>query len=238
MIKETLQIVGDLIENVLDEQTATKQLCYNCVKEYVEIALWLFPAYVNDTDLCESLFTFFHVVFDVLKAQMGAEAVERAVLTFIDLFGKEQMARAVVAESRAIEKFLGIMEFIVKEPGSTFRKFVPSTLTLCMEQIHPLVADVSITFNEVRFKCSSSLCIPETIRRHQSATVQPSDGHPAPQLALLLQAVRRQIDHESGPGGQGRGGAAQGRVPRSDAGLRADLHAPGHRRLQAESGGA
>ena len=148
VIKETLAIIGDLVENVLDSITQTKTLCYNCVKEYVDIALWLFPAFVNDASVCEELFSFFHVVFDVLKAQMGHVAVGQAIMAFLGLFGKEQMAQAIQNEGGAgvktIEKFLGILEFVMKEPQNSFKQFIPSTLSLCMEHIYPLVADVSL----------------------------------------------------------------------------------------------
>ena len=142
---------------------------------------------------------------------MGASAVEEAIVTFLNLFGKEQMSHAILNENsgsgiryvqciqgdpsdwflafvdiktkvlslyrllilkcnflfdinkkasnqpngspcideeypsyRAIEKFLGILEFVIKEPGASFRKFVPSTLSLCMNDIYPLVANVSV----------------------------------------------------------------------------------------------
>ena len=32
VIKDSLRIIGDLVENVLDEITQTKTLCFNCVK--------------------------------------------------------------------------------------------------------------------------------------------------------------------------------------------------------------
>ena len=41
--------------------------------------------------------------------------------------------------NRVVEKFLSILTFIVSEPGPTFRKFVPSTLSLCLDHIYPLV---------------------------------------------------------------------------------------------------
>ena len=149
VIKDSLRIIGDLVENVLNEITQTKTLCYNCVKEYLDIALWLFPIYVGDAAVCEELFAFFHTVFDVLKAQMGAAAVEEAIVTFLNLFGKDQMSHAILNEDgggggsgiRAIEKFLGILEFVIKEPGVAFRKFIPSTLSLCLDHIYPLVAN-------------------------------------------------------------------------------------------------
>ena len=32
VIKDSLRIIGDLVENVLNEITQTKTLCFNCVK--------------------------------------------------------------------------------------------------------------------------------------------------------------------------------------------------------------
>ena len=75
MIKDSLRIIGDLVENVLDEITQTKTLCFNCVKEYLDIALWLFPIFVGDPAVCEELFAFFHTVFDVLKVGNNASVV-------------------------------------------------------------------------------------------------------------------------------------------------------------------
>ena len=72
VIKDSLRIIGDLVENVLDEITQTKTLCFNCVKEYLDIALWLFPIFVGDPAVCEELFAFFHTVFDVLKVGYNA----------------------------------------------------------------------------------------------------------------------------------------------------------------------
>ena len=72
VIKDSLRIIGDLVENVLDEITQTKTLCFNCVKEYLDIALWLFPIFVGDPAVCEELFAFFHTVFDVLKVGNNA----------------------------------------------------------------------------------------------------------------------------------------------------------------------
>lgn len=141
----TLKMLGDLVENILNEVTQTKKLCYETVRDYIDISLWLFPLYVNSTQVCEEMFHFFHIVFDVLKSQMGAAYVEHAVQTFLFLFGEQQLAEAIVkggsTGSRLVERFLSILTFIVSEPSPTFRKFVPSTLTLCLEHIFPLVAE-------------------------------------------------------------------------------------------------
>ncbi len=144
-ITHTLRIVRDLVENVLDEITQTKKLIYECVREYIDVALWLFPRYVTSPAMCGELFDFFYTAFDVLKAQMGAAAVEAAIQTFMSFFDKELIAKAIADDAvgvRVVERFLGILEFVTKEPNSSFRKFIPSTLQLVLQHIYPLVAEV------------------------------------------------------------------------------------------------
>ena len=76
-------MIGDLADNVLNEVTQTKKLCHECSREYIDIALWLFPIYVNDNEICEELFAFFHIVLDVLKSQMGADTIEATIGEFL-----------------------------------------------------------------------------------------------------------------------------------------------------------
>ena len=39
VIKDSLRIIGDLVENVLNEITQTKTLCFNCVKVMWDVEL-------------------------------------------------------------------------------------------------------------------------------------------------------------------------------------------------------
>ena len=114
---------------------------------YIDIALWLFPLYVKDNGMCEELFAFFHTVLDVLKSQMGADVIEATIGTFINVFNKDQLTQIIVNEgsagTRVVEKFLEILQFVVKESDISFRKFIDSTLSLCLDYIYPLVAEVS-----------------------------------------------------------------------------------------------
>jgi hypothetical protein len=92
------------------------------------------------------MFHFFHIVFDVLKSQMGAAYVEHAVQTFLILFGERQLAEAIVSGgstgSRVVERFLSILTFIVSEPGPTFRHWSQpyllnlDTLSLFFTRLH------------------------------------------------------------------------------------------------------
>ena len=145
-IVHTLQMVGDLVENVLNEVTQTKKLCYDVSREYIETSLWLFPIYVTNNKVCEEMFNFFYIVFDVLKTQMGAVFVEQSIETFFSMFGSEHLREVIQQkksslETRVVEKFLSILTFIVSEPGASFRKFVSSTLSLCLQTIFPLIVE-------------------------------------------------------------------------------------------------
>ena len=147
LIIHTLRVIRDLADNVLNEVTQTKKLCHECSRDYIDIALWLFPLYVKDNGMCEELFAFFHTVLDVLKSQMGADVIEATIGTFINVFNKDQLTQIIVNEgsagTRVVEKFLEILQFVVKESDISFRKFIDSTLSLCLDYIYPLVAEVS-----------------------------------------------------------------------------------------------
>ena len=119
-------------------------------KKNREINSLFFSGYVQDTTMCEELFSFFHIVLDVLKSQMGPDTIENTIGTFINIFNKDQLTQVIVNEGsagiRVIEKFLGILQFVVKESDVSFRKFIDSTLNLCLDYIYPLVAEVSHLF--------------------------------------------------------------------------------------------
>jgi len=39
-------------------------------------------------------------------------------------------------------RFLKILQIIVEEPGSSFKRFLPSIINICMEHIFPIIAQV------------------------------------------------------------------------------------------------
>ena len=74
--------------------------------------------------------------FNLFQATIG---------TFINVFNKDQLTQVLQNEgsagTRVVEKFLGILQFVVKESDISFRKFIDSTLNLCLDYIYPIVAD-------------------------------------------------------------------------------------------------
>lgn len=59
---------------------------------------------------------------------------------------REQLAESILHEGstgcRVVEKFLKILQVVVQEPGQVFKPFLPSIITLCMEQVYPIIAEV------------------------------------------------------------------------------------------------
>lgn len=74
-----------------------------------------------------------------------ANADPRPLLHFLNR--REQLAASILQEGsagcRVVQKFLKILQVVVQEPGQAFKPFLPSIIALCMEQVYPVVAEVS-----------------------------------------------------------------------------------------------
>lgn len=61
---------------------------------------------------------------------------------------REQLAESILHEGstgcRVVEKFLKILQGVVQEPGQVFKPFLPSVISLCMEQVYPIIAEVGL----------------------------------------------------------------------------------------------
>lgn len=66
---------------------------------------------------------------------------------------REQLAESILHEGstgcRVVEKFLKILQVVVQEPGQVFKPFLPSVISLCMEQVYPIIAEVGLFSHEV-----------------------------------------------------------------------------------------
>jgi hypothetical protein len=106
-------------------------------------------------------------VFNALQAQLGAQFAERMAQVFLEVFTGDRLTLAVLQPDSGpcvIDKynrrdcfniftincvhsfrFLQILQFIIQEPSPAFKRFVPSTMNLCMDHIYPLVCEVSLS---------------------------------------------------------------------------------------------
>lgn len=69
-----------------------------------------------------------------------------SLATVVSFVCREQLAESILHEGstgcRVVEKFLKILQVVVQEPGQVFKPFLPSIISLCMEQVYPIVAEV------------------------------------------------------------------------------------------------
>lgn len=93
----------------------------------------------------------------VMKVRDSVSAVICSFITVADegltgLCPREQLAASILQEGsagcRVVQKFLKILQVVVQEPGQAFKPFLPSILSLCIEQVYPIVAEVSWCFTQ------------------------------------------------------------------------------------------
>ncbi|KAI8501262.1 Exportin-6 [Branchiostoma belcheri] len=127
-IRRTLMVVCDLAESVAGEVMKTRQICYQSLQESVHTTLAILPVYIHQPDVVEDMMSFFLALFQSLRVQMGVSLTERIIQTFMNMF----------------TRFLKILQLLVEEPGSAFKTFIPSIVSLCMDQVYPIIAERTI----------------------------------------------------------------------------------------------
>uniref|UniRef100_A0A3Q2R005 Exportin 6 n=1 Tax=Fundulus heteroclitus TaxID=8078 RepID=A0A3Q2R005_FUNHE len=147
VIHHTLPVLRDIVDSISSESTKSRQICYQSLQESVQVTLHLFPVFIQQPDVTDEMLAFFLTLFQALRVQMGVAFTGQIIQTFLSMFTREQLAASILHEGsagcRVVQKFLKILQVVVQEPGQAFKPFLPSILSLCMEQVYPVVAERS-----------------------------------------------------------------------------------------------
>uniref|UniRef100_A0ACB8FLN7 Exportin-6 n=1 Tax=Sphaerodactylus townsendi TaxID=933632 RepID=A0ACB8FLN7_9SAUR len=147
VIHQTLSILEDMVESISGEATKSRHICYQSLQESVQVSLALFPTFIHQSDVTDKMLSFFLTLFQGLRVQMGVPFTEQVIQTFLNMFTREQLAESILHDGstgcRVVEKFLKILQLVVQEPGQVFKPFLPSIISLSMEQVYPIVAEQS-----------------------------------------------------------------------------------------------
>uniref|UniRef100_A0A8C1RM75 Exportin 6 n=1 Tax=Cyprinus carpio TaxID=7962 RepID=A0A8C1RM75_CYPCA len=147
VIQQTLCVLKDLVDSISGEATKSRQICYNSLQESVQVTLALFPHFIQQPDVTDEMLSFFLTLFQALRVQMGVAFTEQIIQTFLSMFTRDQLAVSILQEgssgSKVVQKFLKILQVVVQEPGQTFKPLLPSILSLCLDQVYPIVAERS-----------------------------------------------------------------------------------------------
>ncbi|XP_021927529.1 exportin-6 isoform X3 [Zootermopsis nevadensis] len=145
IITSTLRLLGDLVKHMQSESSHSKKLLYSVIQGSIHQTLSMFPQYVQSPDVCEVILDFFLTAFAGLQQQLGATFTEQTVQTFLGVFTREHLAESLGQEggagTRVVEKFLQLLQLVMAEPSASFKRFVPSTISLCLDHVYRLVAD-------------------------------------------------------------------------------------------------
>uniref|UniRef100_A0A671RXZ7 Exportin-6-like n=1 Tax=Sinocyclocheilus anshuiensis TaxID=1608454 RepID=A0A671RXZ7_9TELE len=144
---QTLCVLRDLVDSISGEATKSRQICYHSLQESVQVTLALFPLFIQQPDVTDEMLSFFLTLFQALRVQMGVAFTEQIIQTFLSMFTRDQLAVSILQEgssgSKVVQKFLKILQVVVQEPGQTFKPLLPSILSLCLDQVYPIVAERS-----------------------------------------------------------------------------------------------
>ncbi|CAG5897647.1 unnamed protein product [Menidia menidia] len=145
VIQQSLPVLRDMVDSISGESTKSRQICYQSLQESVQVTLNLFPVFIQQPDVTDEMLAFFLTLFQALRVQMGVAFTGQIIHTFLSMFTREQLAASILHEGsagcRVVQKFLKILQVVVQEPGQAFKPFLPSILSLCMEQVYPVVAE-------------------------------------------------------------------------------------------------
>lgn len=98
-------------------------------------------------DTTDKILGFLLTLFESLKVQIGPAVTEQIVQQLLHTFTRQQLSETLLHESsagsRVINKFLKILQLLVQEPAASFKAFLPNIIGLCMEQLYPIIIEVS-----------------------------------------------------------------------------------------------
>ncbi|KAG9349889.1 hypothetical protein JZ751_026242 [Albula glossodonta] len=147
VLHQTLRVLRDIVDSISGESTKSRQICYQSLQESVQVSLTLFPVFIHQPDVTDEMLSFFLTLFKGLRVQMGVPFTEQIIHTFLNMFTREQLTESITQEGTAgcqvVERFLKILQVVVQEPSQAFKPFLPSIISLCMEQIYPILAERS-----------------------------------------------------------------------------------------------
>ena len=98
-------------------------------------------------DVVDSILGFLLAVFGAFQLQLGVAYTEQIIHRLLGMFTQNQLQETIAQElsagSRVLEKFLRILRLLAQQTGSSFKTLLPNIINFCLDQIYPLIAEVS-----------------------------------------------------------------------------------------------
>ncbi|KAG8185218.1 hypothetical protein JTE90_025889 [Oedothorax gibbosus] len=139
------KVLCGLMDNISDGSTRTKQVFFKSLQPVIPFVESLFHLYLQHSDVTESILDFYLCLFSSFRIQIGLPFVQKTIEDFLTLFSSNQVMEFTLNECssgfKVIEKLLQLLQQVVQETNSQFKDLLPSTISLCLCQIYPLVAE-------------------------------------------------------------------------------------------------
>ena len=90
---------------------------------------------------------FFLSLFESLRVQLGPKFTGETVGMFLKLVGGTELASIIARDQTTgaefTSKFISLLRIIVEEPGKSMEVFVPDVISICLNQLRPVVTSGS-----------------------------------------------------------------------------------------------
>ncbi|CAG7826253.1 unnamed protein product [Allacma fusca] len=150
-----LNILNDQLYMLSSEGGISKKMCWEVMKEFVPYLQDLSLGYLRLPNICQELLTFFIRIMEVLQQQAGASFFEQAIRNFLNYFSAENIIDDLLKEHEnatyVVERFLEMLQYMIKDPSASFKKFLPDALSICYDHIYPIISTRSSPDLKVSF---------------------------------------------------------------------------------------
>jgi hypothetical protein len=100
---------------------------------------------------------FFLSVFESLRAQVGPQFTSDTITMFLSLVEGTQLAVIMSRDQGSgvefVAKFIALLRIIVEEPGKSMEPFVPSVITLSIQQLYPVIRSGHVSWRRKKKLC-------------------------------------------------------------------------------------
>ena len=144
-IKDACAVLSALAKSVREQPMVTKDVLVKTLTPLLPSALLMLRALAGKPAVLSLVLQMFYDFFDGLGNRLDAGFIQQTVDTFLAVFTPDQLAVLVTPDGMGnpgVVKFLEILGFFVQDRGKAFKRYLPEIVSLCVDRIYPIVADL------------------------------------------------------------------------------------------------
>jgi hypothetical protein len=147
-IKDACTVLSALAKSVREQPVVTKDVLVKTLTPLFPSTLLLLrimQILSGNKGVLELVLQMFLDFFEGIGTRLEGGFIQQTVDSFLAVFTPDQLTVLVAPDgggNLGVVKFLQILAFFVQDRGKTFKRYLPEIVSLCIERIYPIVADL------------------------------------------------------------------------------------------------